>query len=117
MIFGWALGIVSIALILRWGHGAESLAWALPFMVQPFSCVFYPMSELPDWMRGVAMALPPSHVFEGMRASILDGSFDFRQFGIAFGLNVVYLVFAGMLFSKVLRTARDKGLLVKTSAS
>ena len=117
MLFGWALGIASIALILRWGHGAESLAWALPFMVQPFSCVFYPMSELPEWMKGVAMALPPSHVFEGMRASILDGSFDFRQFAIALGLNAVYLGLAGLLFSKVLRTAREKGLLVKTSAS
>ncbi len=117
MLFGWALGIASIALILRWGHGAESLAWALPFMVQPFACVFYPMSELPDWMKWVAMALPPSHVFEGMRGSILDGSFNFRQFGIALGLNAIYLALAGWLFSKVLRTAREKGLLVKTTAS
>ncbi len=51
MLFGWALGIASIALILRWGHGAESLAWALPFMIQPFACVFYPLSVLPVWMR------------------------------------------------------------------
>jgi len=117
MLFGWALGVASIALILRWGHGAESLAWALPFMVQPFSCVFYPMSELPGWMQWIAMALPPSHVFEGMRASILNGAFDFRQFAFALGLNLVYLALAGWLFARVLRTAREKGLLVKTTAS
>jgi len=117
MLFGWALGIASIALILRWGHGAESLAWALPFMVQPFSCVFYPLSALPAWMQGIALALPPSHVFEGMRGAILHGGFDFRHFVIALGLNAVYLGLSGWLFSSVLRTARDKGLLTKTSAS
>ena len=117
MLFGWALGILSIALILRWGHGAESLAWALPFMIQPFACVFYPLEILPPWMRGIAMALPPAHVFEGMRASIQHGGFDFRQFGIALGLNAVYLGLAGWLFASVLRTAREKGLLVKTSST
>ncbi|WP_367873586.1 ABC transporter permease [Luteolibacter sp. Populi] len=117
MIFGWALGIASIALILRWGHGAESMAWALPFMVQPFACVFYPMSELPEWMRYIAMVLPPSHVFEGMRGSIEHGGFDFRNFFAALGLNVIYMGLAGWLFASVLRTAREKGLLVKTSAS
>ena len=117
MIFGWALGIFSIALILRWGHGAESMAWALPFMIQPFACVFYPLETLPPWMRGIAAAFPPSHVFEGMRSSIQHGGFDFRQFGAALGLNVIYLALAGWLFSRVLRLAREKGLLVKTSST
>jgi ABC-2 type transport system permease protein len=117
MLFGWALGIASIALILRWGHGAESLAWALPFMVQPFACVFYPLDVLPVWMQKISICLPPAHVFEGMRGSIRGGGFDFRHFAIGLGLNVVYLGLAGWLFSSVLRTAREKGLLVKTTAS
>ena len=117
MLFGWALGIVSISLILRWGHGAESLAWALPFMFQPFACVFYPLETLPPWMRAVSAAFPPAHVFEGMRASILHGGFDPREFGVALGLNVLYLALAGGLFASVLRTAREKGLLVKTSST
>ena len=117
MIFGWALGILSIAMILRWGHGAESMAWALPFMIQPFACVFYPLSALPPWMQAISVCLPPAHVFEGMRGSIRNGGFDFGHFAIGLGLNVVYLALAGWLFSSVLRTAREKGLLVKTTAS
>jgi ABC-2 type transport system permease protein len=117
MIFGWALGIFSIALILRWGHGAESLAWALPFMIQPFACVFYPMSVLPGWMQSIASLFPPSHVFEGMRGAIEHGGFDMRQFLTALGLNVVYLALSGWAFAAVLRTAREKGLLVKTSST
>lgn len=117
MLFGWVLGIVSIALILRWGHGAESLAWALPFMIQPFACVFYPMEILPGWMRGIAAIFPPAHVFEGMRDAILHGGFDIRRFAIALVLNAVYLSLAGWAFASVLRAAREKGLLVKTSSS
>jgi ABC-2 type transport system permease protein len=117
MLFGWALGILSISLILRWGHGAESLAWAAPFMIQPFACVFYPIEILPPWMRAISLALPPAHVFEGMRASILHGGFDFHQFGIALGLNALYLALAGWLFARVVDTAREKGLLVKTSST
>ena len=36
MVSGWALGMISTALILRWGQAAESLAWAVPFFIQPF---------------------------------------------------------------------------------
>ena len=32
LIFGWALGMVSTALIVRWGPAAETLAWAVPFL-------------------------------------------------------------------------------------
>ncbi|HEY1122103.1 MAG TPA: ABC transporter permease [Haloferula sp.] len=117
MIFGWALGIFSIALILRWGHGAESLAWALPFMIQPFACVFYPMSALPGWMQAIASIFPPSHVFEGMRGAIEHGGFDLRHFLTGLGLNVLYLSLAGWAFASVLRTAREKGLLTKTSST
>ncbi|MCB1133784.1 MAG: ABC transporter permease, partial [Verrucomicrobiae bacterium] len=35
MLFGWFLGMVSTALIMRWGQAAESLAWAVPFFIQP----------------------------------------------------------------------------------
>ena len=47
MLFGWFLGMVSTALIMRWGQAAESLAWAVPFFIQPLAAVFYPVSVLP----------------------------------------------------------------------
>ena len=51
MVFGWSLGMISTALILRWGQAAESLAWAIPFFIQPVVAVFYPVSKLPGWCR------------------------------------------------------------------
>jgi len=117
LLFGWALGIISIALILRWGHGAESLAWALPFMVQPIACVFYPVSALPGNIQWLALIFPPAHVFEGMRNSIKTGYFDAPHFWAALGLNALYLTASGLLLLYVLRLARDRGLLVKATAS
>jgi len=117
MMFGWALGIVSMSLILRWGHGAESLAWAVPFLIQPVAAVFYPVEILPVWLQKVAYALPPAHVFEGMRNSLSGSGTPWQHLAIATGLNVVWLTLAGLLFSRTLTAARERGLLVKVAAS
>lgn len=117
MLFGWTLGILSTALILRYGHAAESLAWAIPFMIQPFACVFYSVEILPVWMRPLALATPASHIFEGMR-SLLDGrGLDPGHLLWAAGLNVVYLALAGAIFARMLRITRERGLLVKAASS
>lgn len=117
MVFGWSLGIVSTSLILRYGHAAESLAWAVPFMIQPFACVFYGVEVLPGWMQAVALAMPPAHVFEGMRESLATGAPDPLHLLAAFGLNLVYLAAAAALFRRMLRVARERGLLVKAASS
>ena len=117
LMFGWALGMVSISLILRWGHAAESLAWAVPFMIQPFACVFYGIDVLPEFMQGIALAMPPAHVFEGMRQLLSTGEIDTRHLAAATGLNILFISGSGALFSKMLETARKQGLLVKSASS
>lgn len=113
MIFGWALGMISTALILRWGPAAESLAWAVPFMIQPFAAVFYPVSELPQWLQWFAWALPCSHIFEGMREVLKTGSLSGYNLLWATSLNILYLLAAGALFVKVTNVARQRGLLTR----
>ncbi|MFK5921585.1 MAG: ABC transporter permease [Verrucomicrobiota bacterium] len=113
MIFGWALGMISTALILRWGPAAESLAWAVPFLIQPFAAVFYPVSELPQWLQWVAWTLPCSHIFEGMREVLKTGSLSGHHLLWATILNAFYLLAAGGLFAKVTKIAREKGLLTR----
>lgn len=117
MVFGWSLGIIATAIILRWGHGAESLAWAIPFMIQPVAAVFYPVSSLPGWLQPISLALPPAHVFEGMRAAIATGRTDWQPLIIAMALNAFYLAVSGVIFAITLRIARKRGLLVKVTSS
>ena len=71
MIIGWAIGLVVSGMVLRNGLGAESLAWSVMMLLLPLSCVYYPVWILPVWLQPVAWSLPPTYVFEGMRAVLL----------------------------------------------
>lgn len=75
LVMGWSIGLLVSGLVLRYGLGAESLAWIAIFAVQPVSGVYYPISTLPTWLQYVAAVLPSSHVFEGMRAVLFDHIF------------------------------------------
>jgi len=117
VLFGWCLGVLVTALILRYGHGAESLAWAVPFLIQPVAAVFYPVASLPHWLQPIAHALPPSHVFEGMRHLLVQGRTDWHSMVVALALNALYLALAGAVFTWTLHVAKKRGLLVKVSSS
>ena len=112
MVMGWwvALGVVS--LILRHGAGAEPLAWSVLFGLTPFSAVFYPVSVLPAALRPLALALPSSHVFEGMRAVVLRGEIRWDHLAWAAGLNVVWTIAAALVFAQQFRAARVRGALL-----
>lgn len=113
LVFGWALGMISTALIVRWGPAAETLAWAVPFFIQPFAAVFYPVSALPEKIQWVSKLLPCSYIFEGMRESLRDGHVASEKILAASGLNLLYLAAAGWLFMRVMGIARKKALLTK----
>jgi ABC-2 type transport system permease protein len=113
MIMGWSIGLLVSAMILRFGQGAESLAWAVIFLFQPVAAVFYPVSVLPDWLRPVAWATPAAHVFEGMRAVLQEGRVDTGSLLNAVSLNAVYLVMGCAGFLGMFRVARRKGLLLQ----
>jgi len=112
LVMGWAIGLLVSALVLRFGMGAESLPWILIFAFWPISGIYYPMDTLPGWLQVVGYAFPPSHVFEGMRQVMFDGTFNWIHFGAAVGLNLVLLTAAAVFFQRVFRTARVKGLLL-----
>jgi ABC-2 type transport system permease protein len=113
LILGLTIGIITIAVVLRYGHGAEPLAWALPFLLQPFSAVFYPVSVLPVVMQKVAWAIPCTYVFEGMRQVIGAGTIPWTNLAWAAGLNIIYLIGAMSLLLHMFNVARDRGLLGK----
>jgi ABC-2 type transport system permease protein len=112
LVMGWAIGLLVSAMVLRYGLGAENLAWVAIFAVAPVSGIYYPVSVLPDWLRVVADLLPASHVFEGMRAVLFEQRFRFDLLINAVLLNVVYLSFGVAVFLSVFRAARRRGLLL-----
>jgi len=112
MITGWAFGLGVSALVLRYGQGAESLAWVVIVAIAPFCGIYYPISTLPEWLQTVAWALPPAHVFEGMRAVAFGGTFPVHELMVTFGLNAIYLAVGAALFVWVNHIARVRGLFI-----
>jgi len=114
MLTSWAIGIFVSGLILRNGMGAENFAWSIMFLFMPLTCVYYPVTTLPAWLRPVAWMLPPTYVFEGMRALLIDKVFRADLMLQSLGLNAV--LFAGCIaaFLALLRSARRNGSLLQT---
>lgn len=111
LLFGWAVGMCTMALVLRFGQSAEALVWGVPFLIQPISAVFYPVSVLPVPMQYVAKLLPSTHVFEGMRTALNTGRVDPSTLAMALGLNAVYLAAGGAFFVWMFGQVRDRGYL------
>lgn len=117
IMFGWSLGLISTALILRWGQAAEGLAWAVPFIIQPISCVFYPVSALPEWIQWAAWCIPCTPVFEGMRLAISGGGTDYTLVLWGVFTNLIWFGAGAWFFAVILRSARNRGGLTKFASS
>lgn len=112
IITGWAFGLGVSALVLRYGQGAENLAWVIIVAIAPFCGIYYPVSTLPHWLQPISWALPPSHVFEGVRTVAFGNGFPLDQLLITVGLNLAYLALGVTLFIWVNRIARVRGLFL-----
>lgn len=113
VFFALALGIMITGLIFRYTTKIQSLAWSFAGLLQPVSCVFYPISALPRWLRALAWMLPTAHSFEGMRSVLAGKGFSPVHFWWGFGLNVAYFALAMGGFRWIFEAARRRGLLVK----
>ena len=112
LMMGWAVALGVTSLILRYGAGAEALAWSVLFGLTPFSAVFYPVSVLPWWLQPISLALPAAHVFEGMRAALLDGTIAWGHLAAAFALDGAWLALMGWVFLRTFQSARVRGALL-----
>ena len=108
-----AFGLLNITLVMRFGHGIGPLTWILPFLLQPFSAVFYPVSILPEAFQKIAYVIPMSHIFEGMRYTLKYGQLNSAESLIATILSILYLSLSILLFSAVLSWCKSSGRLVK----
>jgi ABC-2 type transport system permease protein len=113
MLTSWAVGIFVSGLVLRNGLGAENLAWSIMFLFMPLTCVYYPVTTLPVWLQPVAWALPPTYVFEGMRALLIQKVFRADLMLDALALNVLFFAAGVFAFVKLLQSARRHGSLIQ----
>jgi len=123
-VSGIALGIFASALVLRMGPAAEWFIWPIPAFISPFAGVFYPISTLPEWMQVISRILPPTYVFEGMRAGLGETAGMVGKSGLGTAMPLVlggilalgYLGLAFWFFQRTYLHAIRTGLIARYSA-
>jgi ABC-2 type transport system permease protein len=113
IICGWAIGLAVSGMVLRWGLGAEELAWAAIFLLAPVSGVYYPIAVLPTWLQAIAHLVPTSYVFEGMRAVLLDKQFRVDLVVEALAIDAAYMAAGTALYLMAIQYAREHGMLLQ----
>ncbi|MFI4995458.1 MAG: ABC transporter permease [Hyphomicrobiales bacterium] len=112
MLTSWSVGLVTSGLILRNGLAAETIAWSAMFAMMPFACISYPVTTLPGFLQPIAWALPPTYVFEAMRAMLVAKTLRIDLLLYSFALNLVWITLGALAFKALLASARRAGSLL-----
>jgi ABC-2 type transport system permease protein len=113
LILGWAIGTFITGFIFRFGERIQVLAWSVVWGIQPFSCVFYPLSALPPWAQKIAYFNPITHVFENLRAVIFGNAVNWYGVVYSFVGGIVLLSLTLMFLRHSIEKAKKTGLLVR----
>ena len=114
MAIGMAISLFVIGLVLRFGSGAEALAWGILFAVMPLSGTFYPVSSLPGVLRPIGEVLPTTHAFAAGRAFAQGEAMPWHELGLATAGTVVLLLSLAYL-GWMLRIFRARGYVTRYS--
>ena len=112
---GWAIALFVIGLVLRFGSGAEALAWGILFGVMPLSGVFYPVNALPGILRPIGEVLPTTHAFAAGRAFARGDPLPWDQLGLAAAGTGVLLLLGLLYVGRMLRVFRARGYVTRYS--
>lgn len=110
----WAVGLVVCGIVLRNGMGAEGLVWGIVFVMMPFCCVYYPVATLPAWMQAISWCLPPTYVFEGLRALTDQHVLRLDLMAWAACINLFLFAISVTIFMGLVSAARRAGTLLQT---
>jgi ABC-2 type transport system permease protein len=113
LVVGWAVSLLVIGLVLRFGSGAEALAWGVMFILLPLSGVFYPVDSLPAVLQPIAKLLPTTHAFAALRELVDGNGLDTTQLGLAALGAVVMLLLALAYLVHMLRLFRRRGYVTR----
>ncbi len=115
LIAGWALGLIMIGLLLRFGQSAEILTWATPFLILALSGVFNPIRAIPGPLQPLAHALPTTYAFEAGRALLAGDGTPWGDLARAGFGGLAMLALAAWFCARMLKTFRQRGFVTRYS--
>jgi ABC-2 type transport system permease protein len=111
LMSGWWIGFLIASVIVRYGSRVQTLAWSVPWILAPFSVIYYPLAALPEWAQVIARLIPTSYVFEGMREVLSKGELDWNKVYISFALNVLYIFLSVLLLRSSFTKLLNRGIV------
>ena len=114
LMTGWWMGVLMAAALLRFGLGVEWLIWMGTWLLAPFTGAYYPVTVLPEWLQTIAWMLPPTYVFEGMRAILNHNVLETGLLLRGLALNILYLGISWAVFLYAFDATRRHGGLMRT---
>ena len=115
LLVGFALALVVIGMILRFGQSAEILAWGLNFVVLSLSGVFSPVSALPGAVQPAAEILPTTYSFRAMRTVLDGGALPWADIAIGFAGALVAGALSFWFVVHMLHVFRRRGFVTRFS--
>jgi ABC-2 type transport system permease protein len=109
------LGILSASFIMVFKRGSP-IGWVFGWLSWLLGGVLYPVTVMPEWLRGISVLLPITYAIEGMRTALLrpaSWAELWKSFGplLLFALIIVPLSLAS--FQYATRRARITGTLAQ----
>lgn len=115
LLTGWVIALFVIGLVLRFGAGAEALAWGVLFVMLPLSGVFYPVDALPGVLQPIARVLPTTHAFEASRVVLDGGGVPWGRLGLGAVASVGLAAIGLAWVVAMLRVFRRRGYVTRYS--
>lgn len=112
---GWALGMMVVGLVLRFGQSAEILIWGFNYVLMAVSGVFFPANSLPPGIRNFAQVLPTTKGFAALR-KVLDGqSLPWGTLAGSLLGSIVFFIASVLFASWLLSVFRRRGFVTRYS--
>jgi len=115
MVFGWAVALLVVGLVLQFGETAEVFSWGTLVLLMPLSGIFYPPEALPGVLQPVAQVIPLTRIFEATRQSLVDGSIRWADLGLGAAGSLVCVALGMWFVRRQLRRFREQGWITRFS--
>lgn len=116
ILFAFSMGVIITGLIFRFSTRIQSLAWGFLPILQPLMAAIYPISVLPKPLQYLSYLFPPTFSFEAARIALFSHTISWSLFGLSFGENCIYVIFAILFFKKMFNASKDTGQFARNEA-
>ena len=115
LVVGFAVALVNIGLMLRFGQSAEIFTWGMNFLLLAVSGVFNPISAAPGAIQPIARILPTTYVFGAARVVLAGQAIPWDDLAKGLAGALVAVALAYWFIIRMLATFRKRGYVTRFS--